>query len=1066
VGNLLFHDWVRFLSFHALLSKIAFLFLLSPSAQAAFGPVKSQFPACETNNVELVREEDWKTPRAGTAFYPDKVGNFGSVNEGLRYLKGDSRDFLLLLRNSILVLSKAQSDYAQELSQCLKKPNSCREESKIALEKDRSAIGENWKKMRLGLALGFPSFGCMGMCYSYEPVIVPLFQWGTPFLPPSQMGEAPISPERDTPGALSLTEAKEADALVRTITGSILDRKNTFWDYLASATNPGTFAGPDGVKLRQAAMALNKKGPNGEPSFRDRWKNEYFEALQSAPLLLFVSNPNPSNKDLEKAYTTIQKNAQEIIKGLKSEHRLRPWEYFSLTARDILMTYHGVIDAILRDPENQKFCGIAERMLREKTSNEGTKFAVAIGSTIATGVGCILTGSSYIGLSICTLGSLAITSKATLDARAEADQARRRAGSSATPTLMVDEYENLSNIDQVAVTAEALKYFSLIDVAALGGMATKMTIKGFTFLKRLEEFSKEISMAQNASPAAARTALRVVLAESPQLTHAKRGSEILAALPKGILTETNALEIGKIARSLGVMTSKADTQKWTKLIASASENGKDSLTGLSLLLEKTLQGFLIDSPDYAKMLTQTLQKEVGQFMIIGGRFVAPAQRQRISYELFECLVKIHNGCESQFAVVGKQLLQESDLSLLDKGVLQNLSRQALGRNISDDEALALFESRKIGSLDAYTAQEVVQQNKLLTKAGLSEADISILRKKGVIGNWVRDASTPTPSQTYLIQSPARLDREILEKVKKGKTLNYFVDDLDQMQITEEALDFSGQSVLFWKMPTPSGQAQAVRVQEAGKLVFDSGKRRLEFQPQYGGTIRPSSEGNTWVKQLANSKLEFENGSVLTTMVKANPKLDQVKTLQCLDVLQARQKGKGFVLNSVIGDNIVMTGAIMSGELTGAGRLNSKHGREIIMTDYLASNISWILNGYLRRTLSLRNIDFLSYASTRIPSNFLLIEVQREIFTASLTDDGERRATNIRNYNAGWMFAKLPMSYYFDRYLVNTLPLQLYGACSGGAKAMKVVFHPGMVAIYEKTFSAFMYFQGRKAIAGE
>lgn len=1065
---LLFQDWVRFLRAPALLSKITLFALLTSQAHAAFGPVKSQFPACEANGVELVREEDWKGPQSGKSFYPDQVGNFGSINEGLKYLKGDSREFLLLLRNSILVLSKSQADYAQELSECLKDSRSCKEESLLALEKDRAAIRENWKKMRLGLALGFPSFGCMGMCHSYESVVAPLFQWGKPFLSPTQIGEAPISAKLDLPGALTWEEAKEANKIARTITAKYLDRETTFWDHLANMTNPGTFSGPEGMKLRQAAAALQRKGPNGEPSFRDQWKSEYFEAIQSAPLLLFVNQPNPSDKDLQLAYDEIRKNAQEIISGMQSNHRMRPWEYFSLTARDILMTYHGVIDTILRDPEHHRFCGIAERMLREKTSNDGTKFAVAIGSTIATGVGCVLTGSTYVGLSMCALGSLAITSKATLDARAEADQARRRSGSSATPSLLVDDYENLSHIDQAAVTAEALKYFALIDVAALGGMATKMTIKGFTFLRRLEQFSKEVAVAQNASPAATKTALRVILSESPQFAHAKRGSEILAALPKGVLTESNALEVGKIARSLGVMSSRAETPKWTQLIANSAGNGKDSLTGLSLILEKTLQGFLLDTPDYAKMLTQTLQKEVSQLMILGGRFVAPAQRQRISYELFECLTKIQKGCESQFAVVGKQLLQDSDeaLSLLDKGVLQNLSRQALGRDVSDKEALALFDSRKIGSLDAYTAQEVIQQNKLLKKAGFNESEIATLRKKGVLGNWVRDATNPTPSQSYLIQNSARLDRKMLEKVKGGKALHYFVDDLDQMQITDEALDLSGDSILFWKMATPSGQGQVVRVQEAGKLVYDAGKRRLEFQPLYGGSVRHNSEGRSWVEQLADAKLENESGQALSTLVKANPRLDHVKTLQCLDVLQARQKGKGFVLNSVIGDNIVMTGAIVSGELTGAGRLNSKHGREIVTTDYLASNISWILNGYLRRTLSLKNVDFMSYASTRIPSNFLLIEVQREIFSAALTDDGERRATNIRNYNAGWMFAKLPMSYYFDRYLVNTLPLQLYGACSGGAKAIKVVFHPGMVAIYEKTFSAFMYFQGRKAIVGE
>jgi hypothetical protein len=186
----------------------------------------------------------------------------------------------------------------------------------------------------------------------------------------------------------------------------------------------------------------------------------------------------------------------------------------------------------------------------------------------------------------------------------------------------------------------------------------------------------------------------------------------------------------------------------------------------------------------------------------------------------------------------------------------------------------------------------------------------------------------------------------------------------------------------------------------------------------------------------------------------------------LSSLQARQSGKGFVMNNMLADNFILTGAVISSEALGAGRLKNKDGQEVVFTDYVASNVSSTLNSFLRKNLILKNANFASYATSRLSINFALIEMQREIFRANLTDNGDKRATAIRDFNVGWALARLPTNYYFDRYFMNTLPLQLYSTCSQGSKSLQIILHPRMVALYEKTFFSILYFQSRQLIVNE
>lgn len=1026
---------IRHLAWFAKLS-VSFGVVILLGTQAQSVTLGQHFASCKTS----------------TATVPDKVGNFGSVHEGLQHLNGESKEFLTLLSTGLKTFAANQREYAKSLHQCLEDKKKCSPEAEMALARDKQAIQDEWSKMRMGLALGFPGFLCNTRCIGYEPKISHLFQWAKPFAKPEQMGLTAINAEWNVEGALSVEESEQAKELLAKITDPILNRELTIWDYLAQAFNPISVQGVNDLNVQRAAGMLARVGPNGEPSFRDRWKQNYFEAIKSAPLLLFVSQPNPSQQELAQAYKQIEANANELIKGLLSQQKMKAWDYFRLTARDILMTYHGVIESILQEPAHQKYCGVAERMLTEKISNDSTKFAVQLGGTLVTGVGCIMTGSSYVGLSLCAISSMGFTAKATADARAQADQARIKAGSSATPTLLVDDYQSLSNVDQEAVTAEVLKYFALVDVAALGTVATKMTIKGYTFLKRMEQFSREVAQHQNASPQAVRLALREVLKGSPALTHVQKASELLSFLPKGVLTEKNSSEVGRIAKSLSPMIAQSEISHWARVISVSAEGGVDGATGLALLTERAQQNFVLGYPQAQSAFARALEKEVARIQVDKNELASVAVKNQWQQTLRKCLEEPSSSCAEDFARIGRTAFR-TDADQISREAIARAGQSTLQRSLNDDEIQAIFEARRLGSLEGYTPEEVIQQNKLLKKAGLQQNEIDQLRRHRVIGNWVRETVSSTPTGVQTIHSSIALERGLVEKIKAGHSVTYLIDDLDQLRVTETSVDLTGNSILMARVVDAQGALHAVRVREAGEITFDSVSRKIEFRAKYGHSAEGPHPATL-------------NPETRDAIIRANPALQKSKVISCLDILQARQSGKGFVMNNIMADNLVLTGALISSEAMGAGRMKDKEGREVIYTDYVASNVSSTINSFIRKNLTLKNANFASYATSRLSTNFALIEMQREIFRANLTQNGDERATLIRDFNLGWTVARLPTNYYFDRYLMNTLPLQLYSTCSQGSKSLQIILHPRMVAIYEKTFFSILYFQSRQLIVNE
>jgi hypothetical protein len=606
---------------------------------------QTHYAACEEQGVKLIKPERWSTVQKDPSligravYFPDAVGNFDSVAEARRTLAPKSKEFVNLLVGAVTQLAQAQREYAETMSKCLltnaNNPKICQDKTTLQfIQRDRQAVQQNWQRMRMGLALGFPSLFCADMCVGYENNVKHVFQWARPFAKPSVMGAKPRPKGQDIAGELTLQEAQKAQSLLDPLTKEILERPIAFWERMTQ-TDPG--ATPEFMRLREANYALTRPGPNGQPSFRNYWRQQYFEAIRQAPLLLFTPRANPSVKEMQFAYDSIARAAREIIMGMNTADTMQPWDYLNLTTRDVLMTYHGVIETLLSDPRNRPYCGIAERMFRERESNDTTKLTFIVGGMLATGVGCVLTGSTYIGLSLCAVASLGISAKTDMDAQEQARVAQQKASSSATPTLLVDDYQNLSDIDQDAVLSQTLRYLSLIDVAILGGITIKLTGRALIFYKRLYQFSEEIAKTSNASPKAVRAALRTILRDSPSLPVAKRAADMLAKVPAGVLTPENATDVGRACRAVAPMIEDHEVGKWAGLIGGAARGGLDSIRGFAVVAERAYTLALLNKVTFGQAFRVALDQEVGRIKVDAGQLMTNAQKKNLQQDLLQCV---------------------------------------------------------------------------------------------------------------------------------------------------------------------------------------------------------------------------------------------------------------------------------------------------------------------------------------------------------------------------------------------------------------------------------------------
>ena len=186
---------------------------------------------------------------------------------------------------------------------------------------------------------------------------------------------------------------------------------------------------------------------------------------------------------------------------------------------------------------------------------------------------------------------------------------------------------------------------------------------------------------------------------------------------------------------------------------------------------------------------------------------------------------------------------------------------------------------------------------------------------------------------------------------------------------------------------------------------------------------------------------------------------QARAVKCMDILSAQSNGKNFVLDRMIADNAVATGAILVGEASGAGRLNTEQGREVIAADLIGGNITGFLGGKIRRSLAVGQGSLMSSMVIRTGVGLEMIEVQKAVTGGVVQgDNSQKTAEDIAAFNRAHFIARLPVNHAVDQFMVKQLPIMLFNSCMKNP-ATSVFISPKAVRFYERLGSSVVYYGG-------
>ncbi len=388
------------------------------------------------------------------------------------------------------------------------------------------------------------------------------------------------------------------------------------------------------------------------------------------------------------------------------------------------------------------------------------------------------------------------------------------------------------------------------------------------------------------------------------------------------------------------------------------------------------------------------------------------------------------------------------------------TESALNRklNSKEQEALKQASSDSEAAL-AYTSEQVVQQNKALKKAGFSENEITKLRNNGILGNSVISYANGSPVGVEVLAAPFKpLASKSLRELNEGKVLQYLVGEDGKIYVAKVLVNnLPSNKVLVATSKVDNADTLTV-VREAGNLRYNSELKTYIFEPSYG-----FDTSKVEVKEIIDNISALNPGSSVKYAASSN--IPASRVLNCLEIASAQSKGKNFVLDRLLTDNLITTTAIVGSEVYGAGRLNTEHGRQVVIADLLGGNINNLIGSQISKHLVLKNTNLLTSMITRTGMGLSMIELQKQVHKSAVQEESSKTAEEIANFNRAHFFARLPINHAVDNFMIHNLPGLVFDRCQKNP-ALSVLISPRSVRLYERVGSTVIYYGLRQAIVGQ
>lgn len=393
-------------------------------------------------------------------------------------------------------------------------------------------------------------------------------------------------------------------------------------------------------------------------------------------------------------------------------------------------------------------------------------------------------------------------------------------------------------------------------------------------------------------------------------------------------------------------------------------------------------------------------------------------------------------------------------------------QEVVGRALSKNEEVAIRKAGSIGHRDTYLPSEVEKQNELLKKAGLSSEEIGKLRTNGILGNSVVHWHGTVPQEVAFKNLGLRpLESQHIQEIRKGKPLAYYMDFNGDLYVGDSAA-LTKDKLWLSKIKNSDGTDRLIVIEEAGEII-STDKKTFRLKPSFA--LDDSQDHSQAIAERIKphaQTLQETHGVAPEISVTGTASKAETRVLTCLDILNQQSLGAGFIKDRLIATNAVFATAVISTEGLGAGRLATPEGREVILADFISTNLGSVISGTVGKKLALNSSSFITSFGTRTATNLGVVQVQNElIYQNVLTDQTGKRADSIANFDRAMAPVWPVIGHYVDKALVEKVPLKFFDACKRDSK-LKVLISPTAVRMYSNFGTALMYYGLRKAIIQE
>jgi hypothetical protein len=302
----------------------------------------------------------------------------------------------------------------------------------------------------------------------------------------------------------------------------------------------------------------------------------------------------------------------------------------------------------------------------------------------------------------------------------------------------------------------------------------------------------------------------------------------------------------------------------------------------------------------------------------------------------------------------------------------------------------------------------------------------------------------------------KLDRNLVKSVQAGDDYTYFVDTLNQVHFVKgnHLFDETGD---FFAIKNIGGKEPFV-VKESGFFKFDKDNKAFLFESKRGWDLAPN-EADEYLNMVA------KNDPDVKFTRKVNPTMEKTQVVKCLDVLASRNKGKNFIMDTIVSSNVVSLAGVVTNEIAGNHLLSTEKGRRLVAADFIANNISSLITGPIVKNAIVKDIPVLKDLAIRTAADFgtnRYIKKNLYDYLSKEKPDPKKESLGDRlvPYDTGFGVMRFFPKRALDKALVYQIPRLMIDSCLKGSKLTAIV-GPRMIRIADRYTWGLVYLSGRK-----